>query len=73
MAHTKISTPHCGSSDRTCPDSCVSARIRYDRGGNIDKDIADKFGEKAVVFLSITAQPDDIKRMERERRTQTGQ
>lgn len=34
------------------------------RGGNIDKDIADKFGEKAVVFMSITAAPDDILRME---------
>lgn len=32
-------------------------------GGNIDKDIADKFGEKAVVFMSITAHPDDIDRM----------
>ena len=31
--------------------------------GNIDKDIADKFGEKAVVFMSITAHPDDIDRM----------
>ena len=36
------------------------------RGGNIDKDIADKFGEKAVVFMSITAKPDQIKRMEQD-------
>lgn len=33
------------------------------RGGNIDKDIADKFGEKAVVFMSITAEAADIRRM----------
>ncbi len=45
----------------------AGARFVADRGGNIDKDIADKFGEKAVVFLSITAKPDDIKRMEREK------
>jgi len=45
----------------------LGAKFVADRGGNIDKDIADKFGEKAVVFLSITAQPDDIKRMEREK------
>ncbi len=38
-----------------------------DRGGNIDKDIADKFGEKAVVFMSITAAPADIARMERDK------
>ena len=37
------------------------------RGGNIDKDIADKFGEKAVVFMSITANPADIARMEEEK------
>lgn len=40
------------------------AKFVADHGGNIDKDIADKFGEKAVVFLSITAEPADIKRME---------
>ncbi len=34
------------------------------RGGNIDKDIADKFGEKAVVFMSVTAKPADIARMD---------
>lgn len=38
-----------------------------ERGGNIDKDIADKFGEKAVVFMSITASPDGIKRMEQDK------
>ena len=32
-------------------------------GGNINKDIADKFGEKAMVFMSITAKPADIARM----------
>lgn len=38
-----------------------------DRGGNIDKDIADKFGEKAVVFMSITAKPADIRRMDQDK------
>ncbi len=38
-----------------------------ERGGNIDKDIADKFGEKAVVFVSITARPDNIQRMDQEK------
>ncbi|MBI1827472.1 MAG: hypothetical protein HY287_05360 [Planctomycetes bacterium] len=45
----------------------LGAKYVADRGGNIDKDIADKFGEKAVVFMSITAKPADIKRMEAER------
>lgn len=45
----------------------LGAKFVADRGGNIDKDIADKFGEKAVVFMSITAKPADIKRMEAER------
>ncbi len=36
------------------------------RDGNIDKDIADRFGEKAVVFMSITATPDGISQMERD-------
>jgi glycine cleavage system regulatory protein len=36
------------------------------RGGNIDKDIADKFGEKAVVFMSVTADPKAIERMSRD-------
>lgn len=42
----------------------LGAKYVADRGGNIDKDIADKFGEKAVVFMSITAKPADIKRMD---------
>ncbi len=41
----------------------LGSKYVADRGGNIDKDIADKFGEKAVVFMSITAKPSDIKRM----------
>lgn len=45
----------------------MGAKFVADRGGNIDKDIADKFGEKVVVFMSITAKPEDIKRMEREK------
>lgn len=45
----------------------MATKFVADRGGNIDKDIADKFGEKVVVFMSITAKPDDIKRMEREK------
>lgn len=42
----------------------LGAKYVADRGGNIDKDIADKFGEKAVVFMSITAKPADIQRMD---------
>jgi len=45
----------------------LGAKFVAERGGNIDKDIADKFGEKAVVFMSITAKPADIKRMEQDR------
>ncbi len=45
----------------------LGARFVADRGGNINKDIADKFGEKAVVFMSISAAPDDIARMERDK------
>ena len=41
----------------------MGARFVAEHGGNIDKDIADKFGEKAVVFMSITAKPADIARM----------
>jgi|GEM_PF-1754359 len=41
----------------------LGAAFVADRGGNIDKDIADKFGENAVVFMSVTAQPSDIARM----------
>jgi glycine cleavage system regulatory protein len=42
----------------------LGAKYVADRGGNIDKDIADKFGEKAVVFMSVTAKPSDIQRMD---------
>jgi len=42
----------------------AGAKYVADRGGNIDKDIADKFGEKAVVFMSVTAKPADIQRMD---------
>lgn len=45
----------------------VGSKYVADRGGNIDKDIADKFGEKAVVFMSVTAKPEDIRRMERDK------
>ncbi len=45
----------------------TATKFIAERGGNIDKDIADKFGEKVVVFMSITAKPEDIKRMEREK------
>ena len=45
----------------------IGATFVADHGGNIDKDIADKFGEKAVVFMSVTAQPDDIARMEHDK------
>jgi glycine cleavage system regulatory protein len=45
----------------------LGASFVAERGGNIDKDIADKFGEKAVVFMSITATPENIQRMDREK------
>ncbi|MHC4697247.1 MAG: ACT domain-containing protein [Planctomycetota bacterium] len=45
----------------------LGSKFVADRGGNIDKDIADKFGEKAVVFMSITAAPEDIERMDHEK------
>jgi len=45
----------------------LGAKFVADRGGNIDKDIADKFGEKAVVFMSVTAKPVDIMRMDRDK------
>ncbi len=45
----------------------LGAKFVAERGGNIDKDIADKFGEKAVVFMSITAKPVDIKRMDQDK------
>ena len=44
----------------------LGAKYVAERNGNIDKDIADKFGEKAVVFMSITAKPQDIRRMEQD-------
>ena len=45
----------------------LGAQFVADRGGTIDKDIADRFGEKAVVFMSITAAPDDIARMDHDK------
>ena len=45
----------------------LGAKWVAERGGNIDKDIADKFGENAVVFMSLTAEPDGIRRMEADR------
>jgi glycine cleavage system regulatory protein len=41
----------------------LSASFVARHGGNIDKDIADKFGEKAVVFVSLTAKPAEISAM----------
>ncbi len=34
------------------------------RGGNIVKDIADRFGDRVVVFMSIMAEPENIARMD---------
>jgi len=45
----------------------MGARFVSERGGNIDKDIADKFGEKSVVFMSITAEPDAIDKMDQDK------
>lgn len=45
----------------------IGSQYVFERGGNIDKDIADKFGEKAVVFMSITAKPADIRRMDQDK------
>lgn len=42
----------------------LGSKFVADHGGNIDKDIADKFGEKAVVFMSITATPEQIRKMD---------
>ena len=47
----------------------MGSQYVFERGGNIDKDIADKFGEKAVIFMSITAKPADIKRMDQDKET----
>lgn len=41
----------------------LGSKFVADRGGNIDKDIADKFGEKCVVFMSVTAPPKSIHQM----------
>ncbi len=41
----------------------IGSEFVASRGGNIDKDIADKFGEKAIVFMSITAKRSGIQRM----------
>lgn len=45
----------------------IGSKYVAERGGNIDKDIADKFGEKAVVFMSVTAAPADIQRMDQDK------
>ena len=45
----------------------LGAAFVAEHGGNIDRNIADKFGEHAVVFMSVTADPADIKRMEQDR------
>jgi glycine cleavage system regulatory protein len=45
----------------------LGAKFVFERGGNIDKTISDKFGEKAVVFMSLTAKPPDIQRMDQDR------
>jgi len=37
------------------------------RGGNIVKDIADRFGNRVVVFMSIIAEPKNIARMDAEK------
>lgn len=41
----------------------LGSKFVAERGGNIDKDIADKFGEKCVVFMSVTASPAAIRKM----------
>jgi glycine cleavage system regulatory protein len=42
----------------------LSAEYIALRGGSIEKDIADRFGEQAMVFLSVSAKPIDIARMD---------
>ena len=42
----------------------LGSKFVAERGGNIDKDIADKFGEKCVVFMSITASASGIRKMD---------
>ena len=44
----------------------LGAKFVAEHKGNIDKDIADKFGEKAVVFMSVTAEPPDISQMSKD-------
>ncbi|MHC5112741.1 MAG: ACT domain-containing protein [Planctomycetota bacterium] len=45
----------------------IGSKFVADRNGNIDKNIADKFGEKCVVFMSISGQPPDIAQMDADR------
>lgn len=45
----------------------VAASFVRDRGGNIDRNIAHKFGENCVIFMSISADPPDIDRMDQEK------
>jgi glycine cleavage system regulatory protein len=45
----------------------LGSRWVAERGGNIEKNIADKFGEKCVVFMSISANPEAIRRMDAEK------
>lgn len=51
------------------------ARFVASHGGNIDKIIADKFGEKCVIFMSLTGSTESIAAMEADKGTlkqQTG-
>ena len=45
----------------------LGSQFVADRRGNIDKNIADKFGEKCVVFMSISAKPPDIAQMDKDK------
>ncbi len=45
----------------------LGAAFVAERNGNIDQDIATKFGESAVVFMSVTAKPGDIARMNQDK------
>lgn len=47
----------------------IGAEFVASRGGNIDRDIADKFGEKAVVFMSVSASPSAIRKMDEDKET----
>ncbi len=44
------------------------ANFVAERGGNIVKDIADRFGDRVVVFMSIMAEPDNIARMDADKK-----